>query len=134
MRHFTVAEANEQLEAVRPVAERMVRHRRILARNHAELDRLRRKAAGNGGGLDAEKLSAAEAEATKAAAHVARAIEELEALGVQVKDLDAGLIDFPASHPETGETVLLCWRLGEPEVAYWHGIDEGFRGRKHLPF
>jgi hypothetical protein len=52
---------------------------------------------------------------------------------VQVKDLDEGLIDFPAKHPG-GDTVLLCWRLGETDVAYWHGLEEGFAGRKPLPF
>jgi hypothetical protein len=50
---------------------------------------------------------------------------------VQVKDLDRGLVDFPALHD--GEEVLLCWQVGEDEVAYWHGVDEGFAGRKPLP-
>jgi hypothetical protein len=53
---------------------------------------------------------------------------------VQVKDLDRGLVDFPARHPESGEDVLLCWELGEPEVAYWHDLESGFAGRKPLPF
>ena len=48
-----------------------------------------------------------------------------------VKDLDTGLVDFPALHE--GEEVLLCWQLGEDEVAHWHGVDEGFAGRKPLP-
>jgi hypothetical protein len=48
-----------------------------------------------------------------------------------VKDLDRGLVDFPALH--RGEEVLLCWQVGEGEVAYWHGLEEGFAGRKPLP-
>ncbi len=61
-------------------------------------------------------------------------VDEIHELGVQVKDLDRGLIDFPARHPEKGDIVLLCWELGEPEVAHWHDLEEGFAGRKPLPF
>ena len=61
-------------------------------------------------------------------------VADLEAAGVQVKDLDRGLVDFPARHPESGDLVLLCWHLGEDRVAFWHGLDEGFVGRKPLPF
>jgi hypothetical protein len=57
-------------------------------------------------------------------------VERLQALGVQVKDLDRGLVDFPALRD--GEEVLLCWQVGEEVVAYWHGVDEGFAGRKPL--
>lgn len=57
-------------------------------------------------------------------------IAELEDLGVQVKDLDYGLVDFPAER--YGEKVLLCWRYGESEVSYWHKPNEGFNGRKAL--
>jgi len=52
-------------------------------------------------------------------------------LGVEVKDLDEGLVDFPALR--RGETVLLCWRLGEDDVGYWHTVQEGFAGRRPLP-
>ncbi|TML32039.1 MAG: DUF2203 family protein, partial [Actinobacteria bacterium] len=62
---------------------------------------------------------------------VARCVEELERLGVVVKDLDRGLVDFPALRGD--EEVLLCWEVGEDEIAYWHGVDEGFAGRKPLP-
>ena len=59
-----------------------------------------------------------------------RKISELEDLGLQVKDLDSGLVDFPAER--YGEKVLLCWRYGESEVCYWHKPNEGFNGRKPL--
>jgi hypothetical protein len=61
---------------------------------------------------------------------MARKIAELEDFGVQVKDLDMGLVDFPAER--YGERVLLCWRYGEAEVSFWHKPDEGFNGRKSL--
>lgn len=59
-----------------------------------------------------------------------RKVEELEDLGVEVKDLDYGLIDFPAER--YGEDVLLCWQYGEPEVSYWHRPDECYNDRKAL--
>ena len=61
---------------------------------------------------------------------LAAIVDELQELGVQVKDLDSGLVDFPSSRD--GEQVLLCWRLGEDEIAFWHGLDDGFAGRQPL--
>jgi hypothetical protein len=63
---------------------------------------------------------------------MAEAVEWLQRLGVIVKDADRGLVDFPALR-ENGEEVLLCWQVGEDEIAYWHGLEEGFAGRKPLP-
>jgi hypothetical protein len=57
-------------------------------------------------------------------------VSELEDLGVRVRDIDSGLIDFPAIR--FGNTVYLCWRYGESEIEYWHGANEGFTGRKSL--
>lgn len=57
-------------------------------------------------------------------------IEEIDSIGVEVKDLDSGLLDFPCKLGE--ETVLLCWKLGEPEIAHWHTMDGGFQGRKPI--
>ena len=58
-------------------------------------------------------------------------VERIHAAGAQVKDLASGLLDFPFER--AGETVLLCWRVGEDEIRFWHGIEEGFAGRKPLP-
>ncbi len=55
-------------------------------------------------------------------------IEEIHEFGCQVKDLDIGLIDFPTLY--NGQVVLLCWKLGEVGIHFWHGVEEGFRGRK----
>lgn len=59
-----------------------------------------------------------------------RRIGEMEDLGLVVRDIDFGLVDFPARR--FGEKVFLCWRVGEPDVSYWHRPDEGFPGRKSL--
>lgn len=60
----------------------------------------------------------------------ARLLEQINQMGVQVKDIGAGLIDFP--HLRRGEEVLLCYRLGEPALAYWHDLHSGFAGRRPL--
>jgi hypothetical protein len=58
------------------------------------------------------------------------ALEGLDAIGVLVKDVDAGLVDFPSVRD--GREVFLCWQLGEEELAWWHTIEDGFRGRRPL--
>jgi hypothetical protein len=58
------------------------------------------------------------------------AVERIHETGCVVKDLEEGLIDFPAIRK--GEEVYLCWKLGEERIGYWHGIEEGFAGRKPL--
>ncbi len=134
MKLFTPEEANEALETVRPLTEELVRQRRRLERRRDELGAVRAKVAGNGGDFDTREVSEAQAEANEALAGVESTIAALDELGVQVKDLDRGLIDFPALHPAESAVVLLCWHLGEDEVRFWHGVEEGFAGRKPLPF
>jgi hypothetical protein len=130
-RVFTVEEANAALAEARPLAERMVEARRRLGALTSKLERLRMAVAGNGGGLSAPEVQALEEAAAEQALEVARCIDGITQIGAQVKDLDAGLLDFPAQRE--GEDVLLCWHLGEDEIRYWHRLDEGFAGRKPLP-
>jgi hypothetical protein len=130
-RYFTPAEANELLPTVRPLAERMVAHRRALAVAAVRHARLAGKIAGNGGGVRPHEVDELQATLDAEAAGVVRCVEELHALGVVVKDLDRGLVDFPARHGHAD--VLLCWQLGEHEVGFWHSVEEGFAGRKPLP-
>jgi len=65
-----------------------------------------------------------------AGARLRSAIEQVQELGCVIKDLDIGLVDFPTLF--RGTEVYLCWKLGEPDIAFWHGVDEGFRGRKAI--
>ena len=58
-------------------------------------------------------------------------VARIDELGVTLREIETGLIDFPALHQ--GETVLLCWQLGEDEIAWWHRVDDGFAGRRPLP-
>jgi hypothetical protein len=130
-RYFTPEQANEALATVRPLAEELVAHRRALREAQASREALRRRIAGNGGGLDARRAAALEAEMSREAEELERCLSRIEDLGVLVKDLDRGLVDFPALRGD--EEVLLCWEVGEGEVAYWHGLEEGFAGRRPLP-
>lgn len=134
MRLFTEEEANAALAVVSPLVERLVSARRRFLAAGSRLGALRGRVAGNGGGLEPSQLEEAQSAVEEAAGEVGRLVAELETAGVQVKDLDRGLVDFPARHPENGELVLLCWHHGEERVAYWHGLEEGFAGRKPLPF
>lgn len=131
MRHFTPEEANAALVEVRPLVARLV----ALREEHvAALDRqeeLEGRIRGNGGGIPPATLAEAAAEVENVARELAKVVDEIAAHGAQVKDPDEGLIDFPALR--RGETVLLCWKLGEDEIRYWHRVEDGFAGRQELP-
>jgi hypothetical protein len=134
MRLFTQEEANAALAELRPLVERLVADRQALLALGNELEEVQTLIGGNGGSLDPSRLGELQEAVAHAAADLAGLVDEIQELGVQVKDLDRGLVDFPTRHPESGETVLLCWELGEDEVAHWHDLEEGFAGRKPLPF
>jgi hypothetical protein len=131
MRHFTPEEANAELEHVRPLVERLVEERKEHTEALERQEQLEGKIRGNGGGIPPAELASATAEVDAVARRLAHLVDEIGSHGAQVKDLDAGLIDFPALHH--GETVLLCWQLGEDEIAWWHTVEDGFDGRRPLP-
>jgi len=131
MRHFTPAEANAALAQVRPLVERMVAERREHLEALERQEELESRIRGNGGGIPPATLADAAAEVDRVARLLARTIDEIAEVGAEVKDPDEGLIDFPALR--RGETVLLCWRLGEDEIRYWHTVEDGFAGRQELP-
>ena len=80
--------------------------------------------------LNIVPLAQRKAEREKAIQRVKDAMGEIDAIGVQVKDLDIGLLDFPCE--VEGQTILLCWKLGEKSITHWHGTQEGFAGRKPI--
>jgi hypothetical protein len=131
VRHFTPEEANAALSEVRPLVERMVEHRRAHVEALERQEELEGRIRGNGGGIPPALLAETAAEVERHARELARAVDDIVDLGVEVKDLDEGLVDFPAQR--RGETVLLCWQLGEDEIRYWHTPHEGFAGRRPLP-
>lgn len=129
-RYFTPEEANDELLEIRPLVEELVAHRREQQRLQAERFELAAKIAGNGGGMDANVLAETEQAEQRERVEVARCVNAIHGRGAIVKDVDEGLVDFPALRQ--GQEILLCWRLGEDEVAHWHGLEEGFAGRKQL--
>jgi hypothetical protein len=131
VRHFTPEEANAELEHVRPLVERMVEERREHVAALERQEELEARIRGNGGGIPPATLAESAAEVDRIARALARTVDEIAEHGAQVKDFDEGLVDFPARR--RGQTVLLCWKLGEDEIRYWHTVEDGFAGRQELP-
>src|SRR5437868_1265329 len=129
-RSFTPAEANSALSEVRPVAERLVAVRTRMRELEHEQGALVTAIGGNGGGYAASDLNAAQSELAGLAEAAIACVEKLEELGVVLKDLDIGLLDFPGER--NGGEVLLCWHVGEDAVEFWHGLEEGYAGRKPI--
>ena len=134
MRLFTPEEANAALPTVRSAVERLVAARRSLSELELRLAAVRARAAGNGGGLHPGSVGVLQEEAAAAANRLREAVEELDRLGVQVKDPDMGLVDFPARYPAgwvDGASLLAARRSRRLLVA---SLEGGFAGRKPLPF
>jgi hypothetical protein len=129
-RTFTLEEANAAVGELRPVVERMVEHGRRLATAQRRQRELVTRIAGNGGDMQPSDLRELAETIQNEADAITVCAEQINAAGAQIKSLEEGLLDFPCRRE--GELVLLCWKLGEGEIEYWHGIDEGFAGRKPL--
>jgi hypothetical protein len=127
-RTFTPSEANSALERVRPLAEQMVAVRTRLTELESEQREVVKIIAGNGSGYGVGE--ARTPEFSRLAAELEDIINRLNAIGVQIKDAETGLLDFPAVRE--GEDVLICWRVGEDAAEFWHGLEEGFAGRKRI--
>ena len=124
---FTVEQANATLPLVRKILEDVVRQHGIWREKILELDLATSGARIGEPSPAAEKL---EHEVQKLAKEIAGYQRELESLGIALKDPRLGLIDFPSEM--NGRKVLLCWRLGEGEVGFWHEMDTGYAGRQPL--
>ncbi len=126
-RIFNVDEANRTLPLVRRIVEDVVRQHRVWREKILELDLVSSSSRAEEPRLRAEQL---EKEAQTLAHEIDGYQKELEELGIQLKDRRLGLIDFPSELG--GKRVLLCWRLGETEVQFWHEEDAGYSGRQPL--
>jgi len=129
-RYFTLEEANRAVVELLPVVEQMVEHRRRFLDAQERRGALTEQAGSNGGDLTPGDFAEVENELEEEATTLAVCIERIQSAGAQLKDLDEGLLDFPSLRE--GEEILLCWRLGEDEIEFWHGPDDGFAGRKPL--
>lgn len=125
MKLFTVEEANALLPSVRDILQKIQRSRRQLAKYRRHAQQAAESAEQGGGGMEGGGQYAL------IITNFTTEMSELEALGVQLKDFDRGLVDFPSLRE--GRVVLLCWQLGEgDELEWWHDMDTGFGGRTPL--
>jgi hypothetical protein len=129
MRHFTVEEANAVLPTLTPVLEDMQRVHRQLRDALEAVTEFARRAANNGHGEGYHGLEP-EHDLKQIRQDLGERLQFVQALGVHVKDIDEGIVDFPTRMFE--RDVYLCWRLGEERVEHWHDIDSGFAGRQPL--
>ncbi len=129
-RHFTPEEANLLLPRVEPLLRGLVEQRRTLRGQQEIVAAFQAKARGNGGVSRGPEVLAARQAVERLTARIRQGLEEVQALGCVLKDLDMGLVDFPAIR--NGVEVYLCYRLGEDRIAFWHGTDEGYSSRKPL--
>lgn len=128
-KYYTVAEANATLPLLRAILTDVTSLATDLRERYERLHRLQQKE----GRLDAahqEEVQSLIDKFERGQERMNEFVEELEKLGVELKDYYSGLVDF--RHLKDGKEVYLCWRLGEPEVAHWHELSAGFAGRKKL--
>lgn len=122
-RYFTLSEANETLNTIRPLVDEIQAIRQKVLSSQPEIWSALEKSVGNGGNRslslliqDFEQLDAL--------------VHSILELGVLIKDINTGLLDFPALRE--GREVYLCWQLGEGEIAFWHEVDSGYAGRQPI--
>lgn len=131
MKTFTLEEAQSMLPLIQKLLKRALEERAKAGALQEQLQELAKQIAISGGMLlDVQKLTGRR-EAIQQHVHQAReSLEELDAIGVQIKDIESGLLDFPCRLE--GEVVLLCWRMGEDSITHWHTVEAGFRGRRPI--
>jgi hypothetical protein len=128
-RTFTLDEAQDLVPVLESLLRTSIEGKKLMESVDAEMQEVAHRVFLNGGmSLNVVHLARRKAEREKAIQRVKDAMAEIDAMGVQVKDLDIGLLDFPCE--VDGEVILLCWKLGEPAITHWHGTNEGFVGRK----
>jgi hypothetical protein len=122
-RYFTLQEASQTLESIRPLMDELQEIRQAILKNQPEAWPAIEKSAGNGG--------------NRALSNMVQEFEKLDALvhqiqdtGVLIKDINLGLLDFPAL--KEGREVYLCWQYGEGDIAFWHEVEAGFAGRQPI--
>lgn len=127
-RTYTIEEANALLPEVRAVLLQLAVEKGRLENVVASLAAHAGGGAGNGNVAHADAMARSEAEMTEIGGGMRALVEHLESLGIEVRDLEQGLVDFPGERD--GQAVWLCWLLAEPAVGHWHPIDEGFTSRQ----
>jgi hypothetical protein len=130
-RTFTLDEAQSLLPVLESLLRTAISGKKIMEEVEGEMQSLHHRIFLNGGThVDVVAVARRKAERAKAEQRAKDALAEIDSIGVQVKDIDIGLLDFPCE--VEGRVVLLCWKMGEHSITHWHGTDEGFAGRKPI--
>ena len=130
-KRFTLAQAQSLI----PRVDRLLREAMALKSEFVQAERAlqsfsERIMLMGGMTVDYAQVLEAKGHRESEAARLRNAVQQLQEIGCLVKDLDMGLVDFPTLF--RGQEVYLCWKLGEPAIEFWHGVEEGFRGRKAI--
>lgn len=129
MKTFTLDEAQSLLPVLESLLKRAIEGKRSAEEAESGITDLTRRIYLAGGmRVDVSKVARLRAEVETQLQRVRETVAEIDAIGVQVKDLESGLLDFPCRVDD--EVVLLCWRLGETSIEHWHTVESGFKGRQ----
>lgn len=129
-RYFTREEAERLLPQIRPLMEEMQRRSMVFDQLRREVEAVERRLKGNGHLGESRQLEEKQQAMREVRQGIASLVDEVQALGVEVKDLTMGLVDFRAVRE--GQEVYLCWRVGEARVEWWHPLGSGFSSRQRL--
>jgi hypothetical protein len=131
MKTFTLDEAQSLLPVLESLLKRAIEGKQSAVQVDSGLSELARRIYLSGGmKVDVTEVAKLRAELEIHLQRVRESVAEIDAIGVQVKDIDAGLLDFPYRLDD--QVVLLCWRMGEPAIEHWHTVEEGFQGRQQV--
>jgi hypothetical protein len=129
MKTFTVDEAQSLLPLLESLLKRAIESKRDAQQVEEKLGELGRRIYLAGGmRVDVAEVGKQRTEMEGHLQRVRESISEIDSIGVQVKDMDSGLLDFPCKVDD--QIVLLCWRMGESTIEHWHTIEDGFKGRQ----
>jgi hypothetical protein len=130
-KHFSRDEAEQLLARIEPILVDLLAKKRTADSLEGELSKAATRIMMAGGSSPAYgELAKKRSECTRTLAQITESIAEIQRTGCLVKDLDQGLVDFPCRIE--GREAFLCWKLGEKRIGWWHGIEEGFAGRKPI--
>jgi len=129
MKTFTIDEAQSLLPLLEALLKRAIEGKQAAEKIESDLSELARRIYLSGGmKVDAVSVIKQRGELEEHMKRVRETITEIDEIGVQVKDLDSGLLDFPCRLDD--QVVLLCWRMGETSIEHWHTMEAGFKGRQ----
>jgi hypothetical protein len=129
MKTFTIDEAQSLLPVLEALLKRAIEGKQAAEKIESDLTDLARRIYLSGGmRVDGSSVVKQRAELEEHLKRVRETVAEIDEIGVQVKDIDSGLLDFPCRLDD--QVVLLCWRMGETTIEHWHTVESGFKGRQ----